>query len=362
MARIGIGVIGCGDIAHVRYLPSIAASPEARLIGVYSRRRAICETATRQFGGKAYHDLEALLSDSEVDAVIVATPHPSHAELAIRALDAGKHVLTEKPMATSLADADRVLEAASRTRNVLMALPLDSSPPVDEARRLIRTGAIGRVSGADAVLAHHGPLHAPWFFDAEQAGWGVLADLGIYLISQLTYLFGPAESAFAQVATMLPERTLPGGQSFRVGVEDSVAAVITLESKITATLRANWCSPADKRNFIWETRIYGTDGMIFINLAPPGNMLVLYSPGRPIEGAEPIVYNGMTECYRLSLSSWDLHMDVLTSFLQAIREGGPIAKNGASAARQHYVIEIIAKLYESSESGCVQRLVTPMEG
>jgi UDP-N-acetylglucosamine 3-dehydrogenase len=129
MARIGIGVIGCGDIAHVRYLPSIAASPEARLIGVYSRRRATCETATRQFGGKAYHDLEALLSDSEVDAVIVATPHPSHAELAIRALDAGKHVLTEKPMATSLADADRVLEAASRTRNVLMALPLDSSPP-----------------------------------------------------------------------------------------------------------------------------------------------------------------------------------------------------------------------------------------
>src|SRR5437762_1753509 len=98
MARIGIGVIGCGDIARVRYFPSIAAMATTRLIGVTSRTGAACKEIVRQYGGKSYDDVEALLRDSEIDAVIIATPHGSHAELAVRTLESGKHVLIEKPM------------------------------------------------------------------------------------------------------------------------------------------------------------------------------------------------------------------------------------------------------------------------
>ena len=76
----------------------------------------------------------------------------------------------------------------------------------EAAKQLLAEGAIGRVSAADAVLAHRGPKHAPWFFDREKAGWGVSADLGIYLISQLTYFFGPAQRVCGRVETVFPER------------------------------------------------------------------------------------------------------------------------------------------------------------
>ena len=186
----------------------------------------------------------------EIEAVVIATPHPTHADLAIRSLQAGKHVLVEKPMATSLADAVRIEEAAARSRRVFMALPFDRSPAVEEAKRLIELGAIGRVSMADAVLAHRGPTHAPWFFDARKAHWGVVADLGVYLISQLTYLFGPALTVRGKVGTIFPERQDQHGNPVAVTVDDNAAAILELPEGILGTIRANWCSPSDHRNVI----------------------------------------------------------------------------------------------------------------
>ncbi|HXZ18232.1 MAG TPA: Gfo/Idh/MocA family oxidoreductase, partial [Roseiarcus sp.] len=183
MTTIGIAVIGCGDIARARYFPAIDKAPDFELRGVFNRTRAAGDAAVGRYGGKNHASLDDLLSAPDVDAVVIATPHPSHADLAVTSLEAGKHVLVEKPMATSVADAKRVEEAAGRSGCGFMALPFDNSPAVEEARRLIETGAIGRASMADAVLAHRGPKHAPWFFDAQKAHWGVLADLGVYLIS-----------------------------------------------------------------------------------------------------------------------------------------------------------------------------------
>jgi predicted dehydrogenase len=352
MNRIGVAVIGCGDIARVRYFPWIAALPEFKLAGAWSRTRLACEGIVGRYGGKAYDSVEALLGDAEVEAVIVATPHPSHAELAMRALERGKHVLVEKPMATSLADADRLCRAARDAHGILMALPLDSSPPVDAAKRLIEAGAIGRVNGADAVLAHHGPVHAPWFYEVEQAGWGVLADLGIYLISQLTYLFGPAESVSGRVTSVFPERTAPDGRRFPVTVDDNAAAVIIWPNGILGTIRANWCSPADRRNFIWETRIYGSTGIIFIDMARPESGLIVFSPDRPIEGGAPITHNGMTGCYQVPLPAWDLHRAVLATFAERIANG----KSSNDPIRERHVIDIIDKIYRSSQEGTAQVL------
>jgi UDP-N-acetylglucosamine 3-dehydrogenase len=349
---IGVAVIGCGDIARVRYFPWIAALSQFELRGAWSRTRSTCEEIVGQYGGKAYDGVEALLGDRDVDAVIIATPHPSHVALAVAALDAGKHVLVEKPMATSLADADRICRATRGARGVLMALPLDSSPPVDTARRLIEAGAIGRISGADAVLAHHGPVHAPWFYDLEQAGWGVLADLGIYLISQLTYLFGPAESVSGRVATLFPERNAPDGRPFPVSVDDNAAALITWPGNILGAIRANWCSPADRRNFIWETRIYGSTGIIFIDMARPESGLIVFSPDRPIEGGAPIIHNRMSGCYQVQLPEWDLHRAVLAAFAERIANGN----SSDDAMRERHVIDIIDKIYRSSREGTAQVL------
>ena len=179
--------------------------------GLYSRTAKTCEPLAAKYGGKIYPDLDALLRAPEIEAVVIATPHPSHADIAVSSFEAGKHVLCEKPIATSLADASRILQAAERSGKVFMALPFDGSPPIEAAKRLLAAKAIGRVSSADAVLAHRGPKHAPWFFDREKAGWGVSADLGIYLISQLTYFFGPAKSVRGRVETVFPDEKIRGG-------------------------------------------------------------------------------------------------------------------------------------------------------
>jgi predicted dehydrogenase len=359
MRQIGVGVIGCGDIARVRFFPSIEALPELTLAGVYSRSRSRAEEAATRYGGKIHEDLESFLADPAIEAVVIATPHPSHAELTVRALEAGKHVLTEKPIATSSREAGKIRLAAERPSKVFMPLPFDDVPPMIEAKRLIDDGAIGFVNSADAVLAHNGPSHAPWFFDRELAGWGVLADLGIYLISQLIYLFGPADSVFGKVGTILPERVGPDGRTTRVTVEDNAAAVMTWKSGVYGTIRANWCSTGDRRNVIRETRIYGTKGIVFINLGSPANHLVIYSPERAVENAAETSYGGMDDCYVPSLPTFDQHRDIVAAFARSIARGQPTAEERRHSAMQFHVIDVIDRLYDASRSGTEHRLEPP---
>jgi UDP-N-acetylglucosamine 3-dehydrogenase len=352
MTTTGIGIIGCGDIARARFFPAIARYPGFELVGMQSRRRALCDPLAQQYGGKVYADLESLLAAPDIQAVVIATPHPTHADLAIRCLEAAKHVLCEKPMATSLADAKRIERAAADSRRVFMALPFDRSPAIEEAKRLIEANTIGRVSMADAVLAHRGPRHAPWFFDKESAHWGALADLGVYLISQLTYLFGPASKVLGKVDTIFPERKDDGGNPIVATVDDNAAAILELPQGILGTIRANWCSPSDHRNVICQTRIHGTTGMIFINLASMTDRLVVFSPEREVPGASPIEYAGMTKCYRPALTSLDDDFEMMRAFEKAIRAG----KGGGNLSRARHVIEIIDKIYASSASGQAQSI------
>jgi UDP-N-acetylglucosamine 3-dehydrogenase len=351
MATIGIAVIGCGDIARARYFPAISRLQQFELRGVQSRTQAACEPIVKTYGGKIYPSLDDLLHAPDVEAVIVATPHPNHAEASIRSLDAGKHVLSEKPMATSLADAVRIFKAAERSRRVYMALPFDGSPAVEKAKRLIAAGAIGRVSAADAVLAHRGPKHAPWFFDRQRAEWGVLADLGIYLISQLTYLFGPVERVRGRVNTFFPERTSFAGEPIKATVDDNAMAVLEWQDNMLATVRANWCSPSDHRNVICETRIYGTSGMIFINPASQTTPLIVYSPERPLDNSTSIEWSGMSSCYVPNLPPPDQDGGILLAFAEQIAAGASVTADGSNAQRQRYVIEIIDRIYASSDSG-----------
>jgi predicted dehydrogenase len=329
---------------------------EFELRGLQSRTPSACEPLVARFGGKIFPDLEAFLQAPEIESVVIATPHPSHADLTVRCLAAGKHVLCEKPIATSLADATRMLEAAETSRRVFMALPFDASPPVVEAKRLLAAGVIGRVSSADAVLAHRGPKHAPWFLDREKAEWGVAADLGIYLASQLTYLFGPVASVSGRVNTVFPERTSLTGETVKATVDDNVAAVLEWSDKILATIRVNWCSPSDHRNVINETRIYGTEGLIYVSPSSKMNPIVVYSPDRPIAGATPIEFNGGSKWYRPTLPPFDGDRVIMRAFATQIA-GGP-APDGASSTRQRHVIEIIDKLYASSASGMAMNLET----
>ena len=117
---LNIGIIGCGKIAQVRHLPEYEQNPGARIAGLYDLNQERAQTLAAQYGAKVYPSYEALLADPAIDAVSVCSANVSHAEITVAALEAGKHVLCEKPMATTLADCERMVSAAKKSGKRLM--------------------------------------------------------------------------------------------------------------------------------------------------------------------------------------------------------------------------------------------------
>ena len=245
------------------------------------------------------------------------------------------------------------LEAARAFGQCVHGAPVRRCPPVVEARRLIGSGAIGRVSSADALLAHRGPKHAPWFFDAAEAEWGVLADLGIYLISQLTHLFGPAETVIGRVKTVFPERLDEAGRTIRVTVDDNVAAI--LEWPIERLRRSGPIGAPRRTAATSSARRESTEQRASSSSTQRRRRIrSLCSPRScAIPGATEIAYNGMSNCYRPALAPFDGDIEIMRAFSQQISLG---KGDGSNAARQRHVIEIIDRLYASSASGTAAKM------
>ena len=112
-----VGIIGCGKIAEVRHAPEFHENPHCLLAGYYNHTPEKAEALARQYGGQVYDSVEALL-DSGIDAVSVCTSNSSHASIAIQAMEAGKHVLCEKPMAVTLEECEAMVETARRTGKI----------------------------------------------------------------------------------------------------------------------------------------------------------------------------------------------------------------------------------------------------
>ena len=358
IAPIRVGIVGFGDIARLRYVPVIVRSEDFVLSGVFSRTPGAAQPVVEQYGAKLHGDFDALVRDTGIDALIITTPHPSHANYAVRALAAGKHVLIEKPVATNVADARGLIAAKKASGAAAMALPLDWTAPVAETARLVAAGAIGIVTSMDSVFCHQGPVHAPWFFDKAQAEWGVLADLGVYTISQMTRLFGPVASVSGHAVTTFPRRKVAGGAMVDVSVDDNVGAVLRWPNGLVGTMRCNWTTGIEKSHSLFETRIYGTEGIIFLKPKSASEPLVVYSPRREIAGATYVEHDGLSPCYRVPLVAENLDDLLLSEFAASIRGQAPEAAKATSVEHQQHVTAIIAAIYDASTTGETQVLPT----
>ena len=144
----GIGIIGCGKIAQVRHIPEYAAHPEAKLVGFYDINQQRAAELAAKYGGRAYATVEELLAEPEIQAVSICAANFAHAELTIAALNAGKHVLCEKPMATNLADCEAMVQAADANGKFLMIGHNQRLAKAHSlARKLIMEGLIGEITG-----------------------------------------------------------------------------------------------------------------------------------------------------------------------------------------------------------------------
>lgn len=261
---INIGIIGCGKIAQVRHIPEYATHPNVQLAGYYDLNSSRAEKLAQQYGGVAYSSYPELLANPEIDAVSVCTANCSHAEISIAALRAGKHVLCEKPMATSLAECEAMVAAARQTGRFLMLGHNQRLAKAHiKARELIQNGLIGEIVSFRTTFGHGGPEtwsidpgQEVWFFDKNRAAMGVMADLGVHKTDLLHFLTGQTVVETTARLLTVDKRDARG---HLIGVDDNAICIYRLSGGAVGTMTASWTFYGAEDN---STVLYGTRGIL----------------------------------------------------------------------------------------------------
>jgi predicted dehydrogenase len=206
------------------YLTDLKTSPHVELVSVGDIVPERATTRAAQFDvPHVFASLDAMLAGPPFDLLINTTSMQSHADLNLKALKAGQHVLSEKPMAASREEAQQLLAAAEEHKVRLFAAPIVmTSPAFHCLADVISSGEIGMVHAAHGCYGHGGPSWGPWFY---QKGGGSLFDLGVYNVTLLTGLLGPARSVMAQMGVVIPERDVEG-QHIQVEADDNTMLLI----------------------------------------------------------------------------------------------------------------------------------------
>ncbi len=279
-APIGIAVVGFGYCGP-NLVRNIVESPELCLVGLCERDPVRAEVfAGRYPGPKVEPDLDALLVDPRVDAVAIATPPRTHHMLARRALEAGKHVLVEKPLASTAAEAEELIALAASVERVLMpGHTFVYSPPVNKVRELIASGAVGDVYFVTSSRMNLGLYQSD----------GVISDLAPHDLSILLHWLGRSVKRVAAV-----------GQSvFREGVAETAFLNVAFEGGATANVQISWLAPRKMRQMI----VVGSKRMILYEDTSSDESVRIYDRGLDVSLAEAPATFGE---YQLTYRSGDI--------------------------------------------------------
>ncbi len=281
--KIQIGVIGCGKIAQTRHLPEYAANPAVKLYGLYDLNAARTASLAEQYGAKAFASYQELLDDPAIDAVSVCTANAFHCEVTVAALQAGKHVLCEKPMATTLAECEQMVEAAKKSGKFLMIGHNQRLARAHaRAKELILQGEIGDIVTFRTTFGHGGPEtwtvdpNSVWFFDKKLAVFGAMADLGIHKTDLIQFLTGQhVVEVSAYLGTL--DKKLPNGEL--IGVDDNAICIYRMSGGVVGTMTASWTYYGAEDN---STVLYGTNGMMRIYDDPSYSIAVVKKNGERV--------------------------------------------------------------------------------
>jgi UDP-N-acetylglucosamine 3-dehydrogenase len=278
--RMKIAVIGCGKIAQMRHIPELSEHPEVELV-------AFCDTNTqraRELADK-YHvvrvfsEFRDLLACAELDGVAICTPNSFHAEMGMLALQAGKHVLLEKPMAIEREACRLMVETAKKQNKVLLVGHNQRLHPVyRRAKQIIQSGIMGKVIQFTANFQHGGPElwsidgANNWFLQRDQAGLGVLGDLGVHKIDMIRWML---DDSIDDISAYI------GRQRKTADVEDNAVIMMRLSGGSLGTVSLSWSNPLQDH----RTVFYGEKGNLILGESLDGIQLNLHSGEQRAEKA-----------------------------------------------------------------------------
>lgn len=253
--ELRIGLISFAHDHAYHWARALLRMPGVSLAGVWDDDPSRGERAAREYGTRFFFELQEFL-ERDLDGVGVCTENAKHADLVVRAAEAGTHVLCEKPMALTIADCDRMIAACEANRVAyVQAFPQRLDPTGQKTRELVRSGALGRVALLRKRHGHfygltdwaHDPAGA-WFRDPQLGGGGALLDEGVHGADFIRWVLGDPISVQAVTATSLME----------TDVDDNAVAVFRYASGALAVLETSWTFQAG----LTTTEIYGEKGVI----------------------------------------------------------------------------------------------------
>jgi predicted dehydrogenase len=338
---VKIGVIGCGKISGI-YLENAAVFDDVEVVACSDLVLERAEEQAEAFGVPKACTPEELLADGEVEIVLNLTVPVVHAEVSMAALQAGKHVYTEKPLAVSLEEGRRMLEVAGE-RGLLIGCAPDTflGGGLQTCRKVMDEGIIGEPVAVTAFMLNHGPedWHPnPDFF--YQPGAGPMFDLGPYYLSTLTTLMGPVRRVTGTARVTFPERLITSqplaGTSITVNTPTHVAGVMDFESGAVGTLVTSFDVWSENQSRI---DLYGTEGTLSL--------------------PDPNTFGGPVWLWRSDENAWiELPLSHpytgnsrglgLADMAQGLRYGG---QPRASGELGMHVLEVIHAFLGSSERG-----------
>jgi UDP-N-acetyl-2-amino-2-deoxyglucuronate dehydrogenase len=336
--EFGIGIIGGGVIAAVHAM-AVDAIPSASLVAVAEPREAAGRELATKYNATWLPDQAALLERPDIDVVIVATPSGLHADQVVAAAQAGKQVITEKPMATTVADAER-MAAACDAAGVNLAVIFQNRFSRDAVllKRAVDAGLLGRPIMGGAYVHWHrtqayydanGGWRGTWALD----GGGALMNQSVHTIDLLQWMLGPATRISAETATLTHE----------IETEDTAAATVRFASGALGSIQGTTSLAKD---YPIRLEIVGTEGRAVLT----GSRLTVWEPGRDVAAAELLSAADIT--HTAGSEGEDpfgaAHRRQLTAIVEALRTGDTPPVPAAEAMK---AVAIICAIYESAQRG-----------
>jgi predicted dehydrogenase len=340
MKTLNIGIIGCGKIAQYRHIPEYLANEHTNISGYFDPNKNRAENLAKEFGGKTYDSYQELLANQKIDAVSVCTPNIAHAEITITALTSGKHVLCEKPMATTLEDCQAMVDTALKQGRFLMIGQNQRMAKAHvRAKEVIAIGMIGDILSFRTTFGHTGaetwsidPGPATWFFNENLAGMGVMGDLGIHKTDLIQFITG---QRIVETTARLHTLNKRNKEGKLISVDDNAFCIYRLEGGAVGTMYVSWTFYGQEDN---STIIYGTKGIMRIYDDPKYSIRVNTNNG------EEILY----DIDRIQTNESQTKSGVIDSFVESILENKEPEISGAAVLDS---MRVIFASIESSKSG-----------
>lgn len=340
--KLKIGIIGCGNISSI-YMENCPKFPHLELVACADLDEKRAQAQAGKFGIPKACSVEELLSDPGIELVINLTIPKAHASVSLQALEAGKHVYSEKPLAITREEGKQMLEAAKR-KNLLVGSAPDTflGAGIQTAIHLIEQGEIGVPVGASAFMICRG--HEHWHPDPAfyyDIGGGPMFDMGPYYLTALVALLGPIKRISGSARISYPERTVRSkpkeGTKIVVSTPTHLSGVMDFASGVIGTITTSF--DAFGGTSLPPIEIYGSQGTI---LVPDPN--TFGGPVR-IRKSDEKEFSEVPLSYGFAQNSRGLGV---SDMAKAILEGGNYRANGELA---YHVLEAMHGLLESSEKG-----------